>query len=250
MNHFFEIFRATDEWGKVHVMSDSDNYYLTFGAGGQQSGMQINQPDRLLFQYTQAMMLSLLFTPKAESAILLGLGAGSIAKSLLLSDENITITGVELRQSVKEIAHQWFDLPKSERLQIEIGDAFAFIKHTQQRCDLLFVDLYLDNGVQDSLASRKFISQCYKALNADGTLILNLWDEGKGYLPFDLDFLEQTFTSQSLQVVTDEGNIIVIIGKDFQADPHPRRLQGDAKKLGAKLDIPLQRLLNQLQVRN
>ncbi|EPJ46489.1 MAG: hypothetical protein OFPI_33820 [Osedax symbiont Rs2] len=250
MSHFFEIFSATDEWGKVHVMSDTDNYYLTFGEGGQQSGMQINQPDRLMFQYTQAMMLSLLFTPRAKSAILLGLGAGSIAKSLLLSDENITITAVELRQKVEEIAHQWFDLPKSDRLKIEIGDAFAFIKNPRQRCDLLFVDLYLDNGVQDSMASHKFISQCYTALNNNGTLILNLWDAGKGYLPFDLDYLEHTFISQSLQVVTDEGNIIVIIGKDFQADPHPRRLQGDAKKLAAKLDIPLQRLLNQLQVRN
>ncbi|MCJ8298485.1 MAG: hypothetical protein MJK13_06035 [Pseudomonadales bacterium] len=250
MNHFFEIFHATDEWGKVHVMSDSDNYYLTFGAGGQQSGMQISQPDRLLFQYTQAMMLSLLFTPKAQSAILLGLGAGSIAKSLLLSSETIKITAVELRQQVQEIAYQWFDLPKSERLQIEIGDAFAFIKDTEQRCDLLFVDLYLDTGLQNSLSSKKFIRHCYNVLNTNGTLVLNLWDEGKGYLPFNLDFLEQTFTSQSLLVVTDEGNIIVIIGKDFQADPHPRRLQSDAKKLASKLDIPLQRLLNQLQVRN
>ncbi len=249
MSHFFEILHATDQWGDIHVMSDSDNYYLTFGGGGQQSGMQISQPDRLLFQYTQSMMLALLFCPNAKSALLLGLGAGSIAKSLLLFDDNIQVTAVELRKKVQEIAHQWFELPSTDRLTIEITDAFQFIKKTDQQSDILFVDLYLDHGIQDSIANKKFIRNCHKALNEHGTLVLNLWDEGKGYLPFDLDFLEEEFTSQALSIVTDEGNIIVIIGKNYQADPHPRRLQSEAKKLGEKLAIPLQRLLNQLQVR-
>lgn len=249
MSDFFELFRATDQWGKVHVMSDSDNYYLTFGSGGQQSGMQVNQPDRLLFQYTQAMMLCLLFSPKAKSAILLGLGAGSIAKSLLIYDQEINILAIELRLKVKEIAHQWFNLPETERLEIRIEDAFKFIEQNTQTTDLVFVDLYLDNGIQKLLSSADFISKCYDTLNNNGTLVLNLWDEGKGYLPFDLDLLEETFTSQALMLVTDESNIIVIIGKNFQADPHPRRLQSEAKKIGAVLDIPLQRLLNKLQVR-
>ncbi|MEH6445479.1 MAG: hypothetical protein V7784_16415 [Oceanospirillaceae bacterium] len=230
-------------------MSDSYNYYLTFGSGGQQSGMQINQPDRLMFQYTQAMMLTLLFVPKAKSALLLGLGAGSIAKSLLIHDKELSITAVELRGNVKEIAHQWFNLPETPRLNIIIDDAFQFIANTETYSDLLFVDLYLDNGIQRLLSSSEFIQQCYDALNDDGALVLNLWDEGKGYLPFDLDLLEEIFTSQALMLVTDESNIIVIIGKNFQADPHPRKMQSEAKKVGAKLDIPLQRLLNQLQVR-
>lgn len=250
MSPFFELHRVTDEWGKIHVVSDSSNYYLTFGAGGQQSGMQINQPDRLLFQYTQAMMLGVLFCPNAKSALLLGLGAGSIAKSLLICDDQLQITAVELRESVVDVAHQWFDLPKSERLNIETTDAFQYIASASQSADLLFVDLYLDNGIQDSLSSKKFIRHCYNVLNDDGCLVLNLWQEDKGYLPFDLPYLEETFGSQALMLVTDEGNIIVIIGREFQPDPHPRRLQPKAKKLGAKLDIPLQKLLNHLQVRN
>jgi len=250
MSHFFEIHRVTDQWGKIHVLSDSYNYYLTFGAGGQQSGMQVNQPDRLLFQYTQAMMLGALFCPKANTALLLGLGAGSLAKSLLVYNEEMNITAVELRQQVIDIAHDWFNLPQSSRINIITGDAFQYIKDSPPKTDLLFVDLYLDNGIQDSLSSAVFIQDCYDAINDQGCLILNLWDEGKGYLPFDLSLLEETFTSQSLMLVTDEGNIIVITGKNFQPDPHPRRLQPVAKKMGNQLDIPLQKLLNQLQVRN
>lgn len=250
MSSFFEIHRTKDQWGNIHVMSDTQNYYLTFGSGGQQSGMQINQPDRLLFQYTQAMMLSLLFSPKAQNAVLLGLGAGSIAKALLLCAPKLHIKAVELRSAVVDIAHLWFDLPKSPRLDIEVADAFLYLKESNHLTDLLFVDLYLDNGVQNALASHHFIERCYAMLNQDGTLVLNLWDEGKGYLPFDLELLEEIFTSQALIVVTDEGNIIVVIGKNFQADPNPRKLTAEAKKLGRILDIPLQRLLNQLQFRN
>ena len=250
MSHFFEIHRTSDHWGELHVLSDSDNYYLTFGAGGQQSGMQLNQPDKLIFQYTQAMMLALLFCPDAKSTLLLGLGAGSLAKSLFSQDDKLLITAVELRQKVVDIAHDWFDLPRCDRLSIEVADAFAFIKSPPTKSDMLFVDLYLDHGLQDMLLSRSFSRDCYNALNDDGCLIINLWDEGKGYLPFDLVYLEEVFTSQALLIVTDEGNIIVIIGRDFQPDPHPRRLQALAKKLGTQLDIPLQKLLNQLQVRS
>jgi len=250
MSHFFEIHRATDQWGQIHVLSDSYNYYLTFGSGGQQSGMQVNQPDRLLFQYTQSMMLGALFCPKAESALLLGLGAGSLAKSLLVYDENIQITAVELRQQVIDIAHNWFHLPKTPRMNVITGDAFNYINNHPPKSDLLFVDLYLDNGIQSSLSSEKFVQNCYDALNDQGCLVLNLWDEGKGYVPFNLSLIEEIFTSQSLMLVTDESNIIVITGKNFQPDPHPRRLQPIAKKMGNQLDIPLQKLLNQLQVRN
>jgi len=250
MTHFIEISRTRDQWGNIHIMSDSINYYLTFGNGGQQSGMQVNQPERLLFQYTQSMMLGMLFQPDAEHALLLGLGAGSLAKAILLADENIQITAIELREKVKDFAHQWFLLPKSDRLTIHIEDAFQYIKGQEECTDLLFVDLYLDNGIQHALSNQEFIQDCCDALKDDGVLVLNLWDEGKGYLPFNVDLLEETFTSQALMLVTDESNIIVIIGKNFQADPHPRRLQSEAKKLGTKLDIPLQRLINQLQVKN
>ncbi len=249
MSNFIEIHRAVDQWGNVHVMSDTQNYYLTFGSGGQQSGMQVTQPNRLMFQYTQAMMLALLFVPDAKSSLLLGLGAGSLAKALLQYSDEIQITAVELREEVKNIAHQWFLLPECDQLEVIIDDAFAYIENQSTATDLLFVDLYLDNGIQQTLTSEAFINNCYDSLNDDGMLILNLWDEGKGYLPFNLDLLEEIFTSQALMLVTDEANIIVIIGKNFQADPHPRRKQAQAKKLSDQLDIPLQRLLNQLQVR-
>ena len=162
MSHFFEIHRATDQWGQIHVLSDSDNYYLTFGSGGQQSGMQVNQPDRLLFQYTQSMMLGALFCPKAESALLLGLGAGSLAKSLLVYDEKIKITAVELRQQVIDIAHNWFHLPETPRMNMSLR-AMLLITSVigPPTSDLLFVDLYLDNGIQSSLSSEKFIQDCY-----------------------------------------------------------------------------------------
>lgn len=249
MSHFIEVHRSVDQWGNIHVMSDTHNYYLTFGAGGQQSGMQVAQPNRLMFQYTQAMMLALLFRQEAKSALLLGLGAGSLAKALLQYDDQLQVTAVELREKVRDIAHQWFLLPQSDKLTVEIDDAFSYIEKQTETKDLLFVDLYLDNGLQQTLTSERFILNCYQALNDKGVLVLNLWDEGKGYLPFNLDLLEEIFTSQALMLVTDEGNIIVIISKDFQADPHPRKKQAQAKKLSEQLDIPLQRLLNQLQVR-
>ena len=249
MSHFIEIHRAVDQWGNIHVMSDQQHYYLTFGAGGQQSGMQVNEPNRLMFQYTQAMMLALLFSDQPKSSLLLGLGAGSLAKALLQVSDELQVTAVELREDVKNIAHQWFLLPECDQLTVEIDDAFSYIENVTTTTDLLFVDLYLDNGIQQTLTSEAFINHCHSALNDRGLLVLNLWDEGKGYLPFNLDLLEEIFTSQALMLVTDEGNIIVIIGKDFQADPHPRKKQAQAKKLSELLDIPLQRLLNQLQVR-
>ncbi|WP_271274528.1 spermidine synthase [Aliamphritea hakodatensis] len=247
----FEVSRYHDEWGPIHVLSDNDNIYLTFGNGGEQSGMQVNQPDRLLFQYTQCMMLALLLAPDARGATLLGLGAGSLAKALLLADENLQVTVVELREKVALAARDWFSLPDSKRLTLHIGDAFEHIQAPllpagQQ--DLLFVDLYLDNGLQDQLVDPAFLQASYDHLKDEGVLVINLWDEGKGILPLCMDTLQEVFGSQPLQASTQEGNVIVFVGKDIQLDPHPRRLQAQAKKLGGHLDVPLQRLLNRLQV--
>lgn len=247
----FEVSRYHDEWGPIHVLSDNDNIYLTFGNGGEQSGMQVSQPDRLMFQYTQCMMLALLLIDNPRKATLLGLGAGSLAKALLLADDNIELTVVELREKVAQAARDWFSLPDSQRLDLRIGDAF---QHIQQPVlpvgeqELLFVDLYLDNGLQDQLIDPVFLQASYDHLCDEGVMIINLWDEGKGILPLCMDTLQEVFGSQPLQASTQEGNVIVFVGKDVQLDPHPRRLQAQAKKLGNHLDVPLQRLLNRLQV--
>lgn len=245
----FELSRYHDQWGPIHVLSDNDHLYLTFGSGGDQSGMQISQPDRLLFQYTQCMMLALLMAGSARTATLLGLGAGSLAKALLQADDEICLQVVELREKVALAARDWFMLQESRRLNIHISDAFEYIHAPlQPEQDLIFVDLYLDNGLQDQLLARDFLQAGYDHLSDRGVMVFNLWDQGKGTLPLCLDTLQEVFGSQPLLASTQEGNAVLFIGKEHQLDPQPRRLQTDAKKLGQKLDLPLQRLLNRLQV--
>ncbi|MGB1237341.1 MAG: hypothetical protein ACPG4U_03965 [Pseudomonadales bacterium] len=250
MKHYFNLYSSSDEWGEIHVISDGECNFLTFGHGGQQSGMQLLAPDRLLFQYTQAMMLAMVFKPNAGTALLLGLGAGSLAKALLKASDEITLHAIELRQSVIEVAHNWFELPFDDRLDIEHNDAFAYVAHCKAQYELLFVDLYLDEGLQTTLADHSFINHCYRSLEDEGVLIINLWDEGKGYVAFDLQQLEAVFQSRALTLVTDEGNIIVLIAKQLQLNPLPRNVQNEVKALGSKLDIPLPQLFNQLQLRH
>ena len=64
----------------VEVSEQSGVRYLHFGSEWVQGAMRISKPNALELAYTRDFMLALLLRPEAKRFLLIGLGAGSIAK--------------------------------------------------------------------------------------------------------------------------------------------------------------------------
>ena len=110
------VYRTRDEYGDIVVHDTERGRVLSFGGISEQSRIELDDPARLVYEYTQAMLLPLLAINPAQ-VTLLGLGGGGLVHSLVhaLPDANIDI--VELRQAVIDVAYSHFFLPRSERVR-------------------------------------------------------------------------------------------------------------------------------------
>src|SRR5512145_2160926 len=87
---------------------------LHFCSDWIQGAMRIARPWSLELAYTREMMAGLLLRPAGQwprHALLIGLGAGSLAKFIYRNLPNCRITVVEINPQVEFIARQYFKLP-------------------------------------------------------------------------------------------------------------------------------------------
>ncbi len=242
-----EIHRAFDEYGPIRVFEDGPVRFLAFSEDSQQSALNCAYPSHLVFHYTQAMLLSLLYLPAPKYVTMLGLGAGSLIHALQAYDSQINITAVELRETVRDIAQQFFALPDHPMVTISIEDAYDFITQGAFVSDIIFTDIYSDEGMNERQLSLPFLEAAYARLSAQGILVFNLWDQGKGSHPLAKQRLEEVFDGPVLACPVEDGNLIVYAFKGGIPQTNPRYLQTCVKRLGKKLVFPVSERLQRMK---
>lgn len=111
---------------------------------------------------------------KFESVLVLGVAGGSVIKTLV--DEikcKGKITGVEIDESVIEIANQYFQLDRIKNLEIVIDDAFEFVLKTKSNYDLIIIDIFQDTTMPNFLFEDFFINRINFLLNINGFILFN-----------------------------------------------------------------------------
>jgi len=237
------IYDCQDEFGKMTVLEDGQYRLLSFTEGDEQSRISLAKPNVLQHEYTQAMMLSLLFcTPKR--ATVLGLGGGCLIRALLDTVPGIKLNAVELRPEVINIAEKFFYLPKSKRLNVFAQDAKKYMAQKQEKkVDLLFTDIYLEQGMDKAVIAENFIENCDNQLKSNGWLVINCWEDEDNYT-YLIELLRQYFIDIR-SVNTNSGNWIIFAGKQFDYQSS-KALKQEATKLSSGLDFQLTKWLNRL----
>ncbi len=106
--------------------------------------------------------------------MVLGVAGGSVIKTLV--DEikcKGKITGVEIDESVIEIANQYFQLDRIKNLEIVIDDAFEFVLKTKSNYDLIIIDVFQDTTMPNFLFEDFFINRINFLLNVNGFILFN-----------------------------------------------------------------------------
>lgn len=170
-----EIHRIYDEYGPIQVMEEGKLRYMTFGNDVEQSCQLTHQPHLLQHEYTRAILLVLLMHQPSKITVV-GLGGGCLITTLLHLLPKATIEAIELRKSVAEVAHDYFQMPKTDRLTVHIEDGFQFLSNTkQQKSDLIIADMYTADGIDHQQLSINFLKTSQQKLNQGGWLVLNYW---------------------------------------------------------------------------
>ena len=159
--------------GAIVVTQRGNKRLLSFGSRLEQSSVLMKMPWYLIHQYTQVMLLGLLFVD-ARRMTILGLGGGSLAHCLSHYFPESAIQVVEIRQAVIDIAYDWFDLPRRDNLQVVNDDALHYLSSLEQAAtDIIFSDLYVAEGMSACQAQQAFINASFTALSEQGCLVIN-----------------------------------------------------------------------------
>jgi spermidine synthase len=151
-------------------------------------------------------LLPLAFKP--TSVLILGFGAGSVAKVISKKWSKAKITGIEIDPVVIKIAKEYFGADKIANLKIINQDAESYIKKVskiKQEFDLVLVDCYQGYKIPKIFEDITFL----RSLKKKGKVVLVnrlFWEE---HVPKTLKFLSSLNQAFSTTTCRTPSNLII-----------------------------------------
>lgn len=185
---------------------------LHFGSEWVQGAMRLRRPFDLELAYTREMMAGLLLREASHwprSALVIGLGAGSLVKFCRHYLPTCRIQVVEIEPRVVAAARQFFALPAEDtHLSIAIADAADYILTHDRHYDCILLDGYDAQARAGALDTLPFHQACRSRLTDQGLMAVNLFGRSRGYRA-SLERLITAFDDRILALPPcDSGNVV------------------------------------------
>ena len=145
--------------------------------GAESSFLDLRDPSHLDFEYHQqmdAVLAALRGEGSPVRALHLG-GAGcALARAWDVTRPGSQQVAVEIDEILASQVRTWFDLPRSPRLRIRVGDAAEVVAGLRPgQWDVVVRDVFDGGSVPASCRSQEFLGTCLRALAPDGLLLVN-----------------------------------------------------------------------------
>lgn len=178
----WRIRKATEDDESVYIREKNGVRSLHIGSDTVQSAMRIDRPNELEVVYTRCMMAFLLFNPVPRSALLIGLGGGSLAKYFYHQLPQASVTAVEVSPRVVAVARQFFCVPPDdERFKVVVDDGVTYLEKLPPRADVILLDGYDAQAQVEALSTLAFYRMCARTLTEAGILVVNLWGGDRNF---------------------------------------------------------------------
>lgn len=179
-----------------------------------ETSMDLRTPHLLQVSYTRTMFASFLLKPRQQSCLIVGLGGGAMVQFLNHFFPSIKVDAVEIDPAVVKIARDYFRLKPAPGTRIITEDAFVFLKRTDNRYDVIYMDAFLKpdastdpTGAPRHLKTIAFLKSLHNRLKDGGLVVINLNESGETVA--DIQNVRAAFPSVYVFRVP-AGNIIVV----------------------------------------
>ena len=234
----------------IDISEEAGVRYLHFSMELIQGAMRIQRPNALELAYTREMMSGLLLreAPWPRNALLIGLGAGSLAKFIYHKLPQTRIDVVEIDPQVEIVARLHFKLPDDpQRLRVIIDDGARFMLADGPRYDYILIDGFDKGGRPGALDTLPFYQACRARLSNAGLLAVNLLSRRRGFAA-SKERISEAFDGRALVFPScDSGNTIAFASGDDPVDVHLDELTQRAETLRAATGLNLLPTLPRLQ---
>lgn len=209
--------------------------FETLDQSGRQTCININDPDKLVFEYTRMMVSALFVLPRPQSILIVGLGGGTLPSALAKLLPNATIDSVEIDPAVVRVAQTYFGYTPGPKQRIFIEDGRQFIQnalHQGKEYDMVMLDAFDADYIPGHLLTVEFFQEIKKLLAKNGVVVANSFVGSRFY-----DEESATYASVfgSFFNVTSriDGNRVIIAQKEGLISDE--QLERNAHALAARL---------------
>lgn len=168
------------EQGTIHrqieVVEQKQLRMMRFGKrGGWQGARDMSRPDRPVFPYQRAFRALVHTMDEVKTFLSIGVGTGTALHSLLAEYPDAVLQGVEIDQTVLDVAIHYFDAPNHRRADYWVGDGIAFLRaDLPMRYDMVFIDAFMRNDIYQPALSPEVIQALPNAITAHGVVVYNV----------------------------------------------------------------------------
>jgi spermidine synthase len=182
---------------------------------------------------------------------MIGLGAGSLPKFFRKALPTTSITVVEVNPAVIPIARDLFRVPANdERLDVQVGDGYAWVQESGETFDAIFVDGYDHRARPGKFETPAFYDACVARLAPQGVLVSNVFGQVRGHAQ-TMRHLREAFPRGMLRLPSAESkNVVVSAFVDPPATTTIAQLRTRAEQLRARLGLPFHKWVHTLQQNN
>ncbi len=158
--------------------------------------------------------LDTIYMTHVKSVLLLGMGAGSIIKSLREKYNcPAPVVAVEIDPVVIDIAYDEFNIGEEKQLEIHSIDAWDFVEKCDTKFDLIIIDIFIDLIVPEKFYKLEFWKMIEKITNVNGFVLFNAGiDLEEKLITEFLDRLPDSFIYQ-LNLDVLNSNVVIITQK-------------------------------------
>lgn len=200
---------VTDDGNRVCMQFASKGYYVS-----QQSCQYKDDPDKLVFDYAKLTMAGLIVNPDPERILVVGLGGGTLPKTLHQLYPEAQIDSVEIDPAVVEVAERYFDFEESENVKVIARDGRVFVKQAQRfnrEYDFIILDAFNGDYIPEHLMTKEWLEEVKSVLADGGVVIANTFSSSRLYNNESVTY-EAAF-GWIRNIRPHSGNRLIITGK-------------------------------------
>lgn len=236
------------KYNKPFVLEDAEYRQLHLGLRYMQSRMSLDSPEQLSFAYTGEMMSFLLFQPKPQDILVIGLGGGSASKFCYQQLPDARITAVEIEQAVIDFA-PLFNIPNpDQRFKILCADGASFVRDKMTMADVVLLDGCDRSGIAAPFREAAFYEKVRAKLKPRGVLVVNIVGSPRwtGKLKQQID---SVFSGRTLLLAgIEEKNQVLLALKDSKWPPDWASLKALASLLQIEHGLSFSHYCERLEV--
>ncbi len=153
-------------------------------AGGRQSCFELEDPDKLVFEYTRLMATALLVKPDPSAILIVGLGGGTLPIALHKLLPQAVIDTVELDPAVVRVAQKYFGYEAGPRQRVFVEDGREFIERAHRegrQYDIVMLDAFDEDYIPPHLLTVEFLQHVRGILAPDGLVVANSFAQSRMY---------------------------------------------------------------------